>query len=386
MEEQQQRMQAISLFLQGKRPSAICRSLGRSRPWLYKWLKLYDPSNPHWAHSQSRAPKTFPRRTPQPIAQLVCSIRNRLLKTKYAQKGAVAIQWQLERLGIHPLPGIWTINRILKRQGLLAKPTYQPRSTPYPALQAVKPNEVHQFDLVGPRYLKSKERFYGAHLIDTFSNAVALKALPSKQDTDIVEAVVAGWQQLGIPRYLQVDNELSFRGSNRYPRSFGRLIRLCLYLRVELVFIPQREPWRNGIVEKFNDVYDKLFLRQQQFKNLAHLQRELAQFETFHNNYHRYAKLGQRTPWSVHAAKARRSLSKSFALQHKPIPWHDGKVSFIRLTDRRGAVHFFSERFDVAAGLVHEYVRATIFTKQNLLKLFHQSKIIKVCRYKLKKT
>jgi putative transposase len=385
MDEQQRRTRAISLYLQGKHPNTICKALGRSRPWLYKWLKVYDPSDPHWARSQSRTPKRSPKKTAQTIVQLVCTVRKRLVKTKYAQKGAVAIQWHLEQLGIRPVPATWTINRILKREGLLVKPLYRPRSTAYPSLQAHAPNVAHQMDLVGPRYLKSKERLYGIHIIDTFSNAVALGAFASKRDIDIVQGVVAGWQRLGIPQFLQVDNELSFRGSNRYPHSFGLLIRLCLYLQVEIVFIPPGEPWRNGIVEKFNDVYDKLFFRPQQFKSLARLRTELLRFENFHNHSHRYAKLAQRTPWSVHTANSRRLLPKSFVLHLKRLPWRDGKISFIRLTDNKGAVHFFSERFEVATGLVHEYVRGTIYTKQNLLKFFHQDKIVKVYRYKITK-
>lgn len=154
-----------------------------------------------------------------------------------------------------------TINRILKRYGLAGQRPYQRRGTLYPALAAQRPNQVHQLDLVGPRYLRGGERFYGGQLMDAYSNAVALAAMPSKQAVDVVEAVVAGWQKLGLPRFLQMDNELSFRGSNRHPRSFGLLIRLCLYLGVEVVFIPEGERWRNGIVERFNDVYDKLCFR-----------------------------------------------------------------------------------------------------------------------------
>ena len=90
------------------------------------------------------------------------------------------------------------------------------------------PHAVHQLDLVGPRYLEGGRRLYSIHVIDACSNAVALAAAASKRDTDIVEAVGGAWQRLGIPRCLQVDNELSFRGSNRYPRSLGLLIRLCL--------------------------------------------------------------------------------------------------------------------------------------------------------------
>lgn len=201
---------------------------------------------------------------------------------------------------MEPLPAIWTINRILRRHGLFVKPTSHPRGTPYPAVEPQWPSEVHQLDLVGPRYLQGGERFYGVHLIDAFSNAVALEAVVSKQATVIVEAVVAAWQRLGIPHVLQLDNERSFRGSNRYPRSFGLLIRLCLYLGVEPRFIPEDEPWRNGIVERFNNVYDKLFFRSQRFRDRAHLRGELPHFEAFHNTQHRYAKLDQRTAGDVH--------------------------------------------------------------------------------------
>lgn len=385
MGDQEDRVQAISRFLQGEPPSPICRALGRSRQWFYKWLHRFDPADPHWARSQVRAPHTVPRKTSDAVVRLVCAIRQRLQATRYAQRGAVAIRWQLEQLGVQPVPGLWTINRILKRQGLVGKPSYVPRGTPYPALAPRRPNEVHQLDLVGPRYLQGASRLYGVHLIDAFSNAVALAAVPSKRDTDIVEAVVAAWQRLGIPRRLQVDNELSFRGSNRYPRSLGLLIQLCLYLGVELVFIPEAEPWRNGVVERFNDVYDKLFFRSQRFRDPEHLAAELVRFETFHNRQHRYAKLGQRVPWAVHTATRCRLLPPRFAKHRGALPFRDGRVSFVRLTDAKGRIRFFSESFLVDPTLVHEYVTGTIFTRRGLLKFTSQGRVLRVYKYAVTK-
>jgi putative transposase len=99
---------------------------------------------------------------------------------------------------VGPLPALWTINRLLKRHGLVDKRTYQARGTPYPAWAAPHPNAGHQLDVVGPRYLKGGERFYGIHLIDAHSNAVALAAMPSKQAFDVVEALGAGWERRGI--------------------------------------------------------------------------------------------------------------------------------------------------------------------------------------------
>ncbi len=386
MGEEARRREAIRRFLQGEAISAICRTLGRSRRWFHKWLQRYDPSRPDWARSQSRAPWHVAAKTPVAVERLVCAVRRRLQATRYAQKGALAIQWQLQQLGVAPLPTIWTINRILKRQGLVGKPSYLPRGTPYPALVPQCPNDVHQLDLVGPRYLQGASRLYGVHLIDAFSNAVALAAVPSKRDTDIVEAVVAAWQRLGIPRRLQVDNELSFRGSNRYPRSLGLLIRLCLSLGVELVFIPEAEPWRNGIVERFNDVYDKLFYRSQRFRDPEHLAAELVRFEAFHNRQHRYAKLGQRVPWEVHTASQRRVLPRCFAQHRGELPFRDGRVSFVRLTDAHGRVRFFSESFLVHPRLVHEYVTGTISTRAGVLQFVHQGRRIKVYRYDVTKT
>ena len=383
---EQERINAVSRYLRGEPPSALCRALNRTRAWFYKWLKRYDPTNPVWAQSQSHAPRQVASKTPAEVERRVCEVRQRLVTTRYAQKGALAIQWQLQQLGVAPLPALWTINRLLKRHGLLVKPRYAPRGTPYPTVALSGPHHVHQLDLVGPRYLTGGERFYGVHLIDASSNAVALEAVASKQAVLVVEALVAAWQRLGLPSILQMDNELSFRGSNRYPRSFGLLIRLCLYLGVEARFIPEGEPWRNGIIERFNDVYDKLFFRSQRFPDLAHLRRELPGFEAFHNTQHRYAKLGQRTPWAVHTAGRRRPLPARFVRHRQGLPWGDGRISFIRLTDQAGTVRFFSERFVVDPSLIHEYVTGTIDTKPGLLKFTHQGRLVKVYKYTVTKT
>ena len=381
-----ERRNAVGRYLRGERANAICRALGRTRAWLYRWLRRYDPTNSAWAQSRSHAPRAVTTQTPAGVARVVCDVRQRLVTTKYAQKGACAIQWQLQQLGVEPLPAIWTINRILKRHGLLVKPTATPRGTPYPAPASPYPNDVHQLDLVGPRSLTGGERFYGVHLIDAFSNAVALEAVPSKHAAVLVEAVVAAWQRLGLPRVLQMDNELSFRGSNRYPRSFGLLIRLCLYLGVEPCFIPTGEPWRNGIIERFNDVYDKLFFRSQPFRDREHLRSELPRFERFHNTQHRYAKLGQRVPWDVHAAARRRLLPERFTRHRHGLPWREGRLSFIRLTDAHGVVRFFRERFVVDPTLVHEYVTGTIDTQPGLLTFTHQGRLVKVYKHPVTKT
>ncbi|MEW5805021.1 MAG: helix-turn-helix domain-containing protein [bacterium] len=157
MHEEELRQQAVHRYFSGEKVADILNDLNRSRQWLYKWVARYQTGVDNWYTSDSRAPKRVANRTPENIEALVIKARNDLLKTKYAQIGANAIRWRLHNLGLSEdeLPEVWTINRILKRHGLQTKrERYEPKGTPYPKLKAPFPNDLHQADMVGPRYLK----------------------------------------------------------------------------------------------------------------------------------------------------------------------------------------------------------------------------------------
>ena len=384
MDQRKIRISAVRRHLRGGSITRICRTLGKSRRWFYYWFHRYSPKNNRWANERSRAPHHQPRKLPKNTERLVCQVRRRLLAHKYSQRGAVTIQWELQRLGVNPLPAIWTINRIVRRHKLATHKLRGRHRPPYPKMLVTAPGVLQQLDLVGPRYLSGGVRFYGSHLIDTFSNAVALEVIHTKQAEAICSALIEQFRRLGVPLYLQLDNELAFKGSNKYPRSFGLVVRLCLQLGVEIIFIPEGEPWRNGIIERFNDTYDKSFFRRQRFPNLDVLRDEVRIFEQFHNQHHRYAKLGQRTPESVHKYRSNSRLSR-FDIATLARTWKDGRISFIRLTDSHGTVRFFTERFIVDPFLAHEYVKGTISTRKSLLRFYHQGHCVKVVRYRVSK-
>ncbi len=383
MDQRKVRVSAVRRHLRGESVTSICRSLGKSRRWFYFWLGRYAPKSKRWSYDRSRRPRRQARKLSHQTEILVCQVRRQLLRHKYAQCGAVAIQWELRRLGVDPLPGIWTINRIIRRHKLWLPKLRARHRPPYPAIRPTRSGVLHQLDLVGPRYLSGGIRFYGCHLIDAYSNAIALERLQSKHAEGLCTALLAQWRRLGVPRFLQVDNELSFRGSNKYPRSFGVVVRLCLLLGVEIVFIPEGEPWRNGVIERFNDTYDKCFFRRQHFSDSAALQRETSHFEKFHNEHHRYGKLGQRAPNAVHRPEHLPSGLRQLDTETVRHSWRHGRISFIRLTDSTGTVRFFTERFSVSPGLVHEYVKGTITTTDNRLRFYHQGRCVKTVCYKL---
>lgn len=175
MEAEQLRKEAICRHLTGESVTFICYELHVSRKWFYKWRNRYKSGNESWYKDESKAPKKILNKINKTMEQLILSIRDRLEKTKYAQKGASAIAWQIQKLGYTP-PPYWTITRVLKRNDCIkSKPQKRAKkgniSYPY-FTEAYYPGHIHQADLIGPRYIKGDGRFYILNTIDIFSHAV----------------------------------------------------------------------------------------------------------------------------------------------------------------------------------------------------------------------
>ena len=112
-------------------------------------------------------------------------------------------------------------------------------------------NDVQELDFKGPFYLKDRsQKYYLMVLRDKMSKKTALRALANKSMDAIVDFLVDAWQKIGCPKRLKMDNRLDFRGSNLYPGSPSKLMRVCLDLGVQPVFIPLREPWRSPCVTR----------------------------------------------------------------------------------------------------------------------------------------
>lgn len=303
--EQQEadRKQAIRRHQAGETPSAICAAPGYSRAWFYKWLRRYEAGDADWFRERSRQPQESPTQTKREIEQLILLTRRRLVGEGLFH-GDQAILWELEDLGIDPLPSARTIARILSRNAVTRRREGpdQPRGPKYPSPLAPGPGAVHQSDFVGPRHLKGPLRFYSLNSIDVGTGRCAVPPLLRRSGQQTIDALWASWCRLGLPRHQQVDNELVFYGSPRYPRGMGSLIRLCLPQGIEAWFIPPGEPWRNGVVEKFNDHWDAKFLRRTPMYSGEDLARESLRFEARHNGRYRYSKLGGKTPAAALAA------------------------------------------------------------------------------------
>jgi hypothetical protein len=349
------RREAARRRLAGESPRAIARDLGRTRQWVAKWTARYDPYDRSWAEGRSRAPGHVAHRTDAEIESQVLEVRARLEANPWAQVGAPAIAWELEKLGaVVPLER--TIERILARHGATKRQRPGRRASkgiPYPVPAAERPGAVAQVDLLGPRHLDGGVRFHALNQIDLASHHAGIEIIEDRGDRRVLGALHALWSRHGVPVRIQFDNGGPFVS----PTGLGEVVRVCLHQGATPVFIPPREPWRNGTIEHFNDTFDKRFFRTERFAGIEHLTDRAGAFERFHNAQHRYSATGGLTPGETAAREPRAPRP----LAELPGDWPEtGKVEFIRFIRSDHKLRLLGRAIRVPDGNAYQYVTATL--------------------------
>ena len=384
---EEDRRRAVERFLRGEGPAAICVSMGYSLRWFYKWLGRHGAGSPGWYLEASRRPHHIARQSGPELEGIVRTIRLSL-DQEGAFCGAQAIRWEMEALAIRPLASVRTISRILLRQQLTRRRVgpYQPKGKRYPAPIARHPGAVHQSDFVGPCYLQGALRFYSLNSVDLSTARCAVQPLVSRGAQGTIDAFWSSWSRLGLPQHQQVDNELVFYGSPAHPRGMGSLIRLCLTQDIEVWFIPPGEPWRNGVVEKFNDHWRQKLLGRIRMKAFEDVQRESIAFEQRHNSRYRYSKLGGKTPTGALAASAGKlCFPASFPPPRHPLPKpQSGRYHLIRFIRSDGLLDVFGEKFKAPPETAYEYIQATVEVQRQRLQVRLDGVLIDEHKYGLR--
>ena len=285
-------------------------------------------------------------------------------------------------------PSLSTISRIIKRNGMVVQKRKRyircKSKKRYTLLNPTKSNDVYQMDFVGPRHIKGYGVISSLHLIDVAFNRAYAQQYAGRSMNNVIEFLLGCWTENTIPNYLQMDNGAYFIGDLAHSRHFSRVVRLCLYLGVEPVFIAPRKPWMNGAIEDFNGEFgDKLWERGR-FRDLEHLRKEAKIFLDRHNNRQdwKYRKIDRE-------AIPHRKIPEDFKINTTNLPITEGKLHFIRQVKENGTINVLNEDFDVNKSLAYEYARATIDTKHEQLMVYYREKnaesagLVKVHEYRI---
>jgi transposase InsO family protein len=184
------------------------------------------------------------------------------------------------------------------------------------------------------RHLAGGERICSFHLLDLASRYPFLRQYPDKSAVSTKAILAAAWQTIGLPKLLQIDNEATFCGGYRFKRVFSQIVRLCLTVGVEIVFIPFYSPQKNADIESFNSDWDLAFWQRERFRDLAHVQAECQIFERWYQTRHEPPALQGMTPAETRADFVPRLLPADFNLHQaeKRLPL----ASFCLETPKRG--------------------------------------------------
>ena len=237
---------------------------------------------------------------------------------------------------------------------------------------------------VGPSYLRGGNRFYLLNVICNEARVAGVYPIPTKSGTDVTKSVVAFWKSYSKPDFLQMDNELSFKGSNRHPRGLGLLIRTALSLNVTPRFIPVGEPWRNGVIERFNQKVEKTLLMQQH-ASFDELVRHAQEFTMEHNQSHHYSTMGHKTPLQLvnELDLPVVPLSADYQVKERPKLEESNlnEIQFIRLVRSDLSINVLNTEIKVIPELMHTYVEALLLVNEHQLQIRQDNKLFQTVEF-----
>jgi putative transposase len=365
------RRRALRLWATGHSVKDLLRRIHRSKGWLSKWRTRYRLGGWEALHSHSRRPHHQPTAWSARWEQLIVQTRLRLKRAKIGLSGPTAIRRELQKLDRHHrVPSCTTIKRILHRHGLLHPPkrkrTYFP--VPLQQLEAI----LHASDWTC-RYLEAGTKVYAFHTLNLQTRSCSLTLARDKTIATVRTHFLETWQTLGIPDYLQLDNDAAFCGGYKVARVFGQIVRLCLYVGIEIIFLPVAEPERNGAVEQLNQLWQRAAWNRSHFPTFAAVQRTGPKFLHWYMHDYFPPALDGQTPHQAQRTQARHCLTR-WQASHLPhdLPITTGQIHFVRHVPADGTITILNETWRVGRRYAGKYVWATIQTRAQRLDIWYQ--------------
>lgn len=367
------RRQAIRLRLKGWRPRQILRRIPRKREWLRKWWQRFTSLGWKGLYDRSRRPVHAPQAYRQHAHTVVLTVRRALEQRQVGLVGAQAVQQEIrEHRLLQEVPSLATIKRWLHTAGI-TQPLVEEKPDSYYPESARPPQAVwHACDWIA-RYLEGGAKVFVFHTVDLETRALEQTIREDKTVASVRAHLLSSWQRLGLPHRLYLDNDAAFTGGERTKRRLGTVVRLCLYLGIQVVFLPPGEPKRNAVVERINGVWAQQFWQRNHFRTIGDVLGRQAVFLDWYSQRYTPACLEGLTPAQAQRRVRRVRLSKRQALSLPArLPITAGRMHFVRRVAADGTVSFLGETWTVSQRLAHEYIWATVITHCRRLELFHR--------------
>jgi hypothetical protein len=368
---------AVKCYRAGIPAVEVARPLHRSRSWVYKWVH-YRAGHP-WTRFRSapRAPHHHPNQLSAKSERRIIHLRQLLMRhrqprLRFTLVGARTIQKEWRRRYLEPPPSLRTIQRVLKRHHLTSQAPKPCHHAYRPHPDATYPDAVHATDII-TRWIMGGEVVQTFNTVDIYSNDVYSTSHATKTAAATREHLLQTWQHLGVPDIAQFDNESAFSGGH-HPWVMGQVVRLCLYMGIEVLFIPLGEADYNSPVETFNHLWAQPFWGRHRFIRRRDVSRVWRTFVAWYRREY-IAPRQPDTPENMRLGARLYTLAPCDAIDlPKRLPICAGRVQAVRRVSPEGQVRFLNQTLRVGKRYRERYVWLTLETAHQRLSIWYQAR------------
>jgi transposase InsO family protein len=312
--------------------------MGIHRSTAHNWIRRYINGGHEGLKPDSRRPRVSPNHTPGSIEDQVVRLRE-----EYPRWGARKLMHLLRREGIEP-PSERTVNRILKRNGLVAQ--RERRTDAENRFERVSPNELWQMDHKRSMHFGYGERAVPFVVIDDATRfLIGVDLNPDKGLDSTWASLWSMFGLWGLPDAILSDNAHLFAGHDGPSRLESRLIRLGIKVLHGRVGHPQTQ----GKVERVNGTIEYELLGTRHWRNADELRPALAEWLDTYNLVRPHEALDMDVPASRYFPSAKRRPEGIPAMVYR-------ESEVLRKVSCDGRITYKGARYEVGRGLAGQKV------------------------------
>ena len=272
----------VKAGLEGSNLRRLCREYGVSRTTGYLWRRRYEEAG-SWRGlaERSRRPQHSPARTAAVVEQRVEELRRRY--GWGGKKLAVLLAAEGTELSVA------TVNRILRRRGLVEPPAGYGRATT--RLERAAPNERWQMDFKGQGEIREGWCYPLTMLDDHRRYLVGLQALLGPEGSAVEACLVRSVAAYGVPGAMLMDHGVPWWSTTK-GHGLTRVSVGLIRQGIRLYYRGVRHPQTQGKVERLHGTLKRRLGRQGYPADLAACTRVLEDFRQEYNQVRPHEALG----------------------------------------------------------------------------------------------
>lgn len=329
----EERRRFIKAYQEGKCTfKQLCFEFGISRKSGYKLINAFNLVGFEAIKEQSCKPKKSPNKTNEDIEKLIINVRK-----LYPAWAGEKIKHYLERQGYNTLPTEKTIDRILKRHGLITTEESE-KHKPWKRFEHENPNDLWQMDFKG-HFATSMERCHPLTVLDDHSRySLLIKACADQQAETVKTALINLFRTHGLPVRMTMDNgsPWGYSGEQLYTTFSAWLIRLGIYVSHSRPNHPQTQ----GKLERFHRTLKLELLNYYSFNNLDEAQQGFDWWQKIYNEERPHGALDHKVPIERY-----KKSSRVYPETLPSIEYDDNFV--VRKVQRDGKINFKGKEYRV---------------------------------------